>query len=141
MTGVPYGRLAAVPILALVLVPLLADSPGARAQAPGDLWQVTTKMSMPGMSMPGQSSQVCAAKQWTKPPGGEREGCTTSGFAMRGNTATWDVMCTGQQTMTGHGEIMRDGNGFKGTIKFSAEGFAMTIELEGQRTGDCSNPQ
>ena len=141
MTRLPYGRLAAVSIFALALIPLLADSPGARAQAPGDLWQVTTKMSMPGMTMPGQTSQVCAAKQWTRPPGGEREGCTTSGFAMSNNKATWDIMCTGQQTMTGHGEITRSGDSYKGSIKLSAEGFAMTIELEGKKLGDCQNPQ
>ena len=55
MTKLPAGRLAAVSALAFVLLPL-------QAQTPGVLWQITTKMSMPGMSMPGQSSQVCAAK-------------------------------------------------------------------------------
>jgi hypothetical protein len=134
MTRVPFGRLAAVSALALVLLPL-------QAQAPGDLWQVTTKMSMPGMTMPGQTSQVCAAKTWTRPPGGEREGCTSSGFAMKGNTASWDTVCTGQQSMKGHGEITLAGDSYKGTIKFSGEGFAMTIELEGKKLGDCPNPQ
>ncbi len=134
MTRVPIGRLAAVSALAFVLLPL-------QAQAPGDLWQVTTKISMPGMNMPGQSSQVCAAKTWTKPPGGERQGCTSSGFAMVGNTASWDTVCTGQQSMRGHGEIMLNGDSYKGTIKLSGDGFAMTIELEGKKLGDCPNPQ
>ena len=134
MTKLPIGRLAAVSALAFVLLPL-------QAQAPGDLWQVTTKMLMPGMTMPGQTSQVCAAKTWTKPPGGEREGCTLSGFAMNGNTASWDTVCTGQQTMKGHGEITRTGDTYKGTIKLSADGFAMTIELEGKKLGDCPNPK
>ncbi len=134
MTSVWIGRLAAVSALAFVLLPL-------EAQAPGDLWQVTTKMSMPGMNMPGQSSQVCAAKTWTKPPGGEREGCTSSGFAMKGNVASWDMVCTGPQTMKGHGEITLSGDSYKGSIKISAEGFSMTIELEGKKLGDCPNPQ
>jgi hypothetical protein len=134
MTSLRFGGLATAAALVFALFPL-------QAQAPGDLWQVTTKMSMQGMSMPGQSSQVCAAKQWTKPPGGAREGCTTSGFSMNGNTATWDVMCTGQQSMAGHGEVTRNGDSYAGTIKFAAEGFAMTIELEGKKVGDCSNPQ
>ena len=134
MTKLPVGRLAAVSALAFVLLPL-------QAQAPGDLWQVTTKMSMPGMTMPGQSSQVCAAKTWTKPPGGERQGCTTSNFARNGNTATWDTVCTGQQSMMGHGEITLSGDTYKGTIKLSGNGFAMTIELEGKKLGDCPNPQ
>ena len=134
MRRLSMGRVAAAGILGLALLPL-------EAQAPGDLWQVTTKMAMPGMNMPGQSSQVCAAKQWTKPPGGERQGCTTSGFAMQGNVASWDVVCTGQQSMKGHGEITLTGDSYKGSIKFAAEGFAMTIELEGKKIGDCANPQ
>jgi hypothetical protein len=134
MIRVPLGRLAAVSALALALLPL-------HAQAPGDLWQVSTKMAMPGMNMPAQSSQVCAAKQWTKPPGGERAGCTSSNFTRSGNKATWDVVCTGQQTMQGHGEITQTGDAFAGTIKFSGQGFSMTIELEGKKIGDCANPQ
>jgi hypothetical protein len=134
MTRIPFGRLAAASALLLVLLPL-------QAQAPGDLWQVSTKMTMPGMNMPAQTSQVCAAKTWTKPPGGERQGCTQSGFEMHGNTASWDTVCTGPQTMKGHGEMTLMGDTFKGTIKFSGDGFAMTIELEGKKLGDCPNPQ
>ena len=134
MTKLPAGRLAAVSALAFVLLPL-------QAQTPGVLWQITTKMSMPGMSMPGQSSQVCAAKTWTKPPGGERQGCTTSNFAMNGTTASWDTVCTGQQSLMGHGEITLSGDNYKGSIKLSGDGFSMTIELEGKKLGDCSNPQ
>jgi hypothetical protein len=43
--------------------------------------------------------------------------------------------------MKGHGEITRSGDSYKGTIKLSADGFAMTIELEGRKLGDCPNPQ
>jgi hypothetical protein len=128
------GRVAAASTLAFAMFPLAA-------QAPGDLWQVTTKMLMQGMNMPGQTMQVCAAKQWKKPPGGERDGCTSSGFAMNGNTASWDVVCTGQQSMKGHGEVTLNGDSYAGTIKFSGEGFAMTIELSGKKVGDCQNPQ
>ena len=134
MTRVPFGRLAAVSALAFVLFPLAA-------QAPGDLWQISTKINMPGMNMPAQSTQVCSAKQWTKPPGGERAGCTTSNFARNGNTATWDVVCTGQQSMRGHGEVTQMGDTFKGSINFSGDGFSMKIDLDGKKVGDCQNPQ
>jgi len=134
MTRVGFSRFAAMSALAFGLLPL-------QAQAPGDLWQVTTKIAMPGMNMPAQSSQICAAKTWTKPPGGERQGCTLSGFAINGNTASWDTVCTGPQTMKGHGEITRSGDSFTGTIKLSGDGFSMTIELAGKKAGDCPNPQ
>ena len=137
------GRFAATVFVGLVLAPLLADSPGARAQVPGDLWQITTQMSMPGMpmNMPPQSSQVCAAREWKTPPGVSRDGCTNSDFKMTGDTATWNVVCTGQQSMTGRGEVTRTADGFKGAIKFMGDGFAMNIDLEGKRTGDCSDPK
>ncbi len=128
------GRIAAASAAAFALLPL-------EAQAPGDLWQVTTKMLMQGMNMPGQSMQVCAPKRWTKPPGGEREGCTSSGFAMKGNVASWDVVCTGPQSMKGHGEVTVNGDSYAGTIKFAGDGFAMTIELSGKKLSDCANPQ
>jgi Protein of unknown function (DUF3617) len=126
------------------LMPLLAQAPTARAQAAGDLWEVTQQMSMEGMpmKMPPSTMRVCAAKQWNKPPGGEREGCTTSDFAQSGNAATWTTMCTGQQAMTGHGEMTRDSaDHYKGMIKLMGDGFGMTIQLEGKRVGDCDNPQ
>jgi hypothetical protein len=140
MLRLGVGRVAATAFVGLVMAPMLADSPGALAQAPGDLWQVTTKMSMPGMpmNMPPQTSQSCSTKEWTTPPGGTRDGCTNSEFVVHGATATWNVMCTGQQSMTGHGEVTRSGDAFKGTIKFMGDGFAMTIDLEGKRVGDCT---
>jgi hypothetical protein len=125
-------------------MPLLAQAPTARAEAAGDLWDVTTQMTMEGMpmKMPANTSKVCAAKEWTKPPGGERDGCTNSAFSQSGNKATWTSICTGQQSMTGQGEITRDSaDHYKGTIKFMGDGFAMTIQLEGKRVGDCDNPQ
>jgi hypothetical protein len=140
MLRLGVGRVAAAAFVGLLTAPMLADSPGAWAQAPGDLWQVTTKMSMPGMpmNMPAQTSQSCSAREWNAPPGGTREGCTNSEFVMKDGVARWNVVCTGQQSMTGHGEVTRTSDGFKGAIKFMGDGFAMTIDLEGKRVGDCT---
>jgi len=143
MTKSGMCRVAAA-FVASGLMPLLAHAPTARAQAAGDLWEVTQQMSMEGMpmKMPATTMKVCAAKQWTKPPGGEREGCTISNMASSGNTVTWTTSCTGQQAMAGQGEVTRDRDDhYKGAIKLMGDGFAMTIQLEGKRVGDCPNPQ
>jgi hypothetical protein len=110
--------------------------------AKGDLWETTTQMSMEGMpmKMPSQTVKVCAAKEWTQPPGGQRN-CKTSNFKMTGNKVTWDMQCTGP-AMSGSGEILRDGaDAYNGTIKFVADQGKMTIALTGRRVGDCDNPQ
>jgi Protein of unknown function (DUF3617) len=142
MTTLYSCRLAAAMVLVLGLIPMLADPPVAVAQEPGDLWQVTSQMSMTGMSMPAQTIQVCAAKEWTRPPGGDRPECENSNFASNGNTFTWDVTCTGAYPMTGHGEITRQGDdAYTGAINFMSSEMSMTIQLEGHRISDCPNPQ
>ena len=129
-------RFAAVPVLLLLAPATFA------ADAAGDLWQVTSKMSMAGMpmAMPSQVSKVCAAKTWTQPPGGMRGKCTRSDFKMDGTTATWTEKCE-NPPMTGRGEIARQGaDAYTGTIKFASPQGDMTINVDGQRIGDCDNP-
>jgi hypothetical protein len=59
-------RLAA----ASALVFLLVLSPALAADPPGVLWETTSQVAMEGMptQMPAQTSRVCTAKTWTKPP-------------------------------------------------------------------------
>ena len=57
------------------------------------------------------------------------------------NKVTWDVACT-EPTMTGHGEINRDGaSAYAGTIAFTSDQGKMTIKLTGKKIGECDNPQ
>lgn len=59
-------RASATALFLLGLLPVLA----AETPAKGDLWEVTSKMSMEGLSMqmPAQTGKYCAAKVWTSPP-------------------------------------------------------------------------
>src|SRR6266545_4083253 len=94
---------------------------GAQA-AKGDLWETSSQMSMPGMpmAMPARTSKVCSAKDWKEPPGGQKN-CKNTNMQVNGNKLTWDVACTGP-TMTGHGEITRDGdNAYTGSIAFVSD--------------------
>jgi hypothetical protein len=134
---VALSRFATVTVLLL-----LAPASFAAGAAAGDLWQVTSKMSMVGMpmGMPAQVSKVCAAKTWTQPPGGTRGGCTRSDYKVEGTTATWTEKCENPR-MTGKGQITRQGaDAYTGSIKFESPQGDMTINLEGQRIGDCDNP-
>jgi hypothetical protein len=135
-------------LLAGTLLVVGASIPTARAEgAPGDLWEITSQMSMEGMpiALPANKVKVCAAKEWKEPPGSAdpRMKCTNSDFRMDGaGKATWKVTCAGPPAMTGEGELTRDGaDAWSGTIKFAASEGSMNLKLDGRRLGDCEKPQ
>jgi hypothetical protein len=124
---------------------LTADQAPAAAGPPGDLWKVTSQMSMEGMDMqmPVQTSQVCAPKDWTQPPAGSNQqaDCQNSDFMKDGDTATWKITCTDEAHTSGVGEITREGDdAYTGSIKFTSDRGNMNLALTGSRLGDCDNP-
>jgi hypothetical protein len=131
-------------VFACLLIPAAAQAQAGK----GDLWESTSQssMNMGGMSMPmpPQTQRVCAAKTWTRPPvaSGQDQNCTTSDFAIAGQTVTWTSVCTGQMSMTGKGEITRQGaNAYSGTIKYAFAEGTMTVAIAGKKVGECDNPQ
>jgi uncharacterized protein DUF3617 len=134
-----YCRLVAAFVLVLGTHSIFA----ADAPPTGDLWQVTSKMSMQGMpmEMPAHVGQVCAAKTWTHPPGGnDQNKCKRTDFQMVGDTATWTESCEAPP-MTGRGKITRQGaDAYTGSITFESPQGNMTINLDGHRVGGCDNP-
>ena len=115
----------------------------ARAET-GDLWEVTSQMSMEGMpmAMPAHTSKTCSPKEWTEPPAANdpQNKCTSSDFKTEGSKVTWKVTCTGEHAMSGTGEITRGSDSYTGTIKFSSSEVAMATNLRGKRVGDCELP-
>lgn len=138
----PYtGRLLAATLSLLCPLSIVAGEP-----PPGDLWEITSKMSMEGMSfgMPAQAMKVCAKKNPEEPPGsadGQR-GCVNSDMKRAGNKVTWTSTCTGSPKMTGQGEITYEGtDSYTGTIKYVTDHGNMTIALTGHKVGGCDKPQ
>jgi hypothetical protein len=136
------GSFLAMCLMTVVLA-LAADAP---AKVMGDLWEVTSQMSMEGapMKMPERKAKVCAPKDWTEPPGAadERQKCTTSDMRKEGdNKVLWKTVCAGPPEMTGEGEITRSGaDNYTGSIKFTSAEGNMTIKLSGTRLGECELP-
>lgn len=132
------GRLMAVAAaLVLTFAAARADDP------PGVLWEMKSQMSMVGlpMSPPPTTLKVCTAREWTKPPPGEDSSCVNSNFQRSGSKVTWDMQCSGQMPMTGHGEITFEGeDAYSGAIDATAEGMTMKINLSGKKLGACDKP-
>jgi uncharacterized protein DUF3617 len=142
---VPRLIAGAAALVLLSSIPARAADAAPAAAQPGDLWEVTTQMSMEGMpmAMPVQKQKVCAPKEWTEPPGGADEArkCQNSDFKKDGPKATWKVTCAGPPPMSGEGEIIRDGaDAYTGTIKFTSADGNITIKLGGHKLGGCDKP-
>jgi hypothetical protein len=143
MTSQSFRRFAATATLLLLSS---ISVPAAEAKETGDLWEVTSQMSMEGMPMalPSQTRKVCAPKEWKEPPGAtdEQRKCKASDFRMAGQKATWKVSCAGPPPMTGDGEVTRNGaDAYSGAIKFTSSDGPMTIKFNGRRVGACDVSQ
>lgn len=145
MTSPSSSRLAAAAAFVLLIsMPVRAADaqPVAAATEPGDLWEVTSQMSMERMpmAMPAQTQRVCAAKDWKEPPGpkDDRHKCETTDFTTTGATVNWKVRCAGPPAMTGEGEITRQGSdAYSGLMRFTSPDGIMTMKLNGRRVGEC----
>src|SRR5262245_36646523 len=124
--------------LALGLLPASA-APAAADKVPGDEWETTIRMSIPGMSMqmPPQTSKFCRAKNgtWDQPPMDRQtqERCKVSDWQVSGNHATWKVTCQGN--MSGTGDMTFAPDSYTGTMNVSMEGQAMKMDMAGKKTG------
>jgi hypothetical protein len=121
---------------------------GLAAQGTGELWEVTSKMEIAGlpMAMPSQTNRRCLAKdrrdEDTVPRG---ENCQVSDARRAGNKLTFRMDCTGNDPLSGTGEITYGGNAYDGRIrlngKMEGQPMAMTQIFSGRRVGDCANPR
>lgn len=112
--------------------------------APGEYWEVTSKMEMPGMpfAMPPTTQKVCI------PKGGENDPARTSGdkdckmtdIKTVGNKTTWKARCDRDgEVMTGVGEQTTTAKGYQGKMRFSGKSGGqdvdMTMAFSGKRVG------
>ena len=130
---------------ALSVVMLAAFCPAAAAQEKDELWDVTTKMEMPGMpmAMPARTMRVCVAKgakdESFVPQQGE---CKTVESKRAGNRYSFRMVCDGKNKMTGTGEITFGDGAYDGQMKMTGmmEGqpMEMTQTYTGKRVGACT---
>jgi hypothetical protein len=137
MTRTGFGRLLAAASISVLATAATAD------ERPGNLWETTSQMSMPGMpAMRPQTMKVCTAKESRQPPPPPPgQTCTQTNVQQDGNKVTWTVACTGDMDMTGEGEVTYESDdSFTGKILFNAGGMTMTVNLTGTKIDECDNP-
>jgi hypothetical protein len=114
---------------------------GSKINMQEGLWEITSEVKMPGMSLPPTTHTQCIKKDDLVPqktqPGQE---CKITDVKISGNTVTYKMRCSGQGgDMTGTGEITYNGDRFAGTMKMNMPGQNMTIttHMKGRRIGEC----
>jgi hypothetical protein len=117
---------------------------GAAVAATGEYWEVKQKISMQGMDLPSQASRVC------KPTGATPEDmasaddsqCRTTDFRTSGRKTTFRFECSGEDAMTGEGEIEQLGpDAYRGRNVMRSKEGEMIMEFEGRKVGGACDPE
>ena len=136
-------------IIHIVAAALLAAGATAAQAAPvinPGLWEITTRMDMPGMpaSMGQHASQICyrpsdvqdAARTVPKD-----RNCDIKDYKLSGNTASWRMECRGETQMSGSGTFTYSGNSYSGSTELSMKQGGRTMNMKqtysARRIGDC----
>ena len=132
---------------ALAAALALALPGSAGAQGKDDMWEITSKMEMPGMppgmSMPAQTIRQCVAKGASDDayvP--RRDNCKVLESKRTGNKVAYKMACTGKDAMTVSGETTMGNNSYEGRMQMSGrmegQDMQMTQTYSGKRVGDCT---
>jgi len=113
------------------------------------LWEITTRMEMQGMpmQMPARKHTQCLTKKnmlktMVPEEQDKEEECKITDTETSGNTVTWVMKCSGEDTMEVTGKTTYHGDTFEGTITMISndpeEGkMEMINHISGRRIGEC----
>lgn len=135
-------------LIALPLAVLAAQTWAESSNMQPGLWEITTKMEMPGMPMqlPPNTMQHCYSAQdlaqaHNAVPQDESGNCRIEDYKLEGNTASWSIVCSGPNAMRGRATMTMEPTSYHGSMKSSMQGPAgnmqMTTHWRGRRIGDC----
>jgi hypothetical protein len=112
--------------------------------APGEYWEVTTKMEMPGMpfAMPANTQKTCIPKGGENDPGktsGDKD-CQMTDLKTVGNKTSWKARCDHDgEIMIGSGEQTTTANSYDGKMQLSGksggESINMNMMFSGKHVG------
>jgi len=141
------SRITLVAPAFLLIAGTAAAQVGYKADPTGkdELWDVTSKMEMPGMpfAMPAQTRRVCAEKGNDSGTIPRNEGCTVAESKRTGSKVTYRMACkNGNNDYTATGESTWSASGYEGrmqmTGKMDGQPMDMTMTYTGARAGNCT---
>jgi hypothetical protein len=129
-------------VLALVSLPATLFAADSLREG---LWEMTSRMEMPGMpmEMPATTMKHCYTKEDVKDQKkmvNQNKDCTVTEFKTSGNKMTWKMKCTGQSAGTFSGETVFTKDSYNSVMKMKvdAEGSQpMTVKVNAKRIGAC----
>lgn len=130
---------------------LMSLAPYSFAEAAGmqpGLWEITTTMEMTGMpmKMPAQTVRHCYTQKEldqgkNSVPLSDDKNCQVKDYKSKGNSASWTVVCTGKDAMTGTGTMTFTPTSYTGKmrakVKDGGETMDMTYSYAAKRIGNC----
>lgn len=135
--------LAVLMLVALAATTILAQSP----MRPGR-WEVTMQMQMANMpmQMPEMKTTQCVTEAQLKDPASavpsasarNNASCKVSDYKATDSMVSWKLACTGQEAMTGTGEMTFVGDTYTGLMKLMMTQGEMSMKMAGKRLGDCT---
>ena len=139
----PARRDASRAVLALLSTIALGAAAPAAAQGKDDLWEVSSKMEMPGMpmAMPAQVNRVCVGKNRKDEDLVPRQGdCRMVDSKRAGNKFTYRMECTSPEPSVIVGELTFGNNAYDGQMRMTMTrtNDTMNMALAGRRVGDCT---
>ena len=126
----------------IVLAFALASSMQASAQGKDDLWEVSTKMEMPGMpmAMPPQTNRFCIGKNRKEEEFVPMQGdCRMIESKRVDNKFSYKMDCSGNYSAIVDGTITFGNNVYDGQMRMAMKNTndAMDMTFTGKRVGDC----
>jgi hypothetical protein len=124
------------------VVALVAVAP-ALAQGADDLWEISSKMEMPGMpmSMPAQMIKVCAAKSAKDDEFIPKQGdCKVVDSKRTGNKLAYKMTCSTPEPSTVEGETHFGSGAYDGKMRMTmtSSNHSMQMTYSGKRIGSCT---
>jgi hypothetical protein len=128
----------------LTLAALFLAATGAHAQMRDGMWEVTSKVDMPGMpqGVPPTTQRTCMRASDVQNPQKMmqgREDCKVIDNKTQGNRMTWRMECAGGTKGSGEMTFQRDSyeGAFNMTSSEAGKPVQMNVKYTGRRIGDC----
>lgn len=137
--------------IGMISLALFCGAFSAAHAAPGEWWEVTAKMEMPGMpfAMPPTATKVCIAKGAANDPhqATQDKDCKISDVSVSGSKTSYKVRCVHDgEVMNGTGNIAATADSYDGSMHLSGKSggrdMNMTTTYRGKRVGPaCDTSQ